>query len=230
MNKIAWLCAVALFMALVGGCGGASDNARANKESEETSGAANTTSLASGTPVGEVVAEVELEPVDDSGTRGTATFREVVGVQGIQVELELSGLPKPGAAYYAQIHEGDCPNGQEGQSGDGRELSEDRGHEQERGGTSLPVAMVRLDRLLAKIPEEHAHSGHEHTPADQLSGKIDSPISLVSSADGTGSVTTLLEGVTPKEISSGEPKYLDLHAMSSDKAQVLACTDWSEAK
>ena len=223
------LSAAVLALALAGGCAGASDDVGAEQSGVAASYAANTTSPAGGTTVGEVVAEAELKPVGKVGVRGTAVFKKV-GDLGVQLGLEAANLPKPGAAYYAQIHEGECPNGQGEQSVDGRELGEDHGHEQEHGGMSLPVAMVRLDRLLANVSEEYAHSGHEHAPAAELPGKIDSPISVVSSADATGSVTTLLEGVTPKQIFSGKPKYLDLHAMNSEDAPLLACTDLSMAK
>jgi hypothetical protein len=67
--------------------------------------------------------------------------------------------------------------------------------------TGATVALLRLDRLLAKA-SGHTH-GDEHTLADELPGNIDYPVSMASSADGTGSVTTLLEGVAPDEIFPG---------------------------
>jgi len=91
--------------------------------------------------------------------------------------------------------------------------------------------VVRLDRLLAKVPgAEHAHGGHNHqAPAsDELPGNIDQPMELVSSPDGTAFVTTLLDGVTLEGVSSGNLKYVDLHAAESEDSPTLACADLDE--
>ncbi len=56
-------------------------------------------------------AEVELEPVNGSGTKGRATLSQTDG--GVKVVLEVSGLPDPGTTYLAHIHPGTC-NGEEG--------------------------------------------------------------------------------------------------------------------
>jgi hypothetical protein len=56
-------------------------------------------------------------------------------------------------------------------------------------------------------------------------GNVDSPISVISSSDGTTFVTTLLEGVTLEEVFSGELRYLDLHAANSKGSPTLACAD-----
>ena len=55
---------------------------------------------------GDEVAKLTLEPANGSAVVGTATFTEVT--DGIEVELDVSGLPKPGAVYLAHIHEGTC--------------------------------------------------------------------------------------------------------------------------
>lgn len=137
------------------------------------------------------VLEVGLDPVGDSVTSGTATFREREA--GLELTLEVSGLPKPGAAYFGEIHEGVCENGQQG---------DDPGPEYGEAGRHVPVT-VRLE-LLSSKGTEYAHGGDAHTNAD---------VSLVGSADGTGQVVTLLQDYsTLDELLSGDPKYLDLHA------------------
>lgn len=56
--------------------------------------------------------KVTLVPADGFGASGTATFTDVDG--GVEVGLEVRGLPEPGATYLAHIHPGACaddPNG-----------------------------------------------------------------------------------------------------------------------
>ena len=169
-----------------------------------------------GVSVGKVIAQAELEPVDDSGTNGTAVLKEV-GDLGVQVELDVSGLAKkdPDAAYYAQAHEGSCS--------DKRTTGEE--HEGEHGaGSGPPLALVRFTQLVAKAQRLEAHGGHEHIPKVPA-GSIEQPISFGASTDGTSSVTSLLEGVEAKRLTSGGPEYVDLHAVGSEDASELACGD-----
>jgi hypothetical protein len=76
----------------------------------------------------------------------------------------------------------------------------------------------------------YANGSHDHsTPAaNELPGNIDEPMGLIRSADGTAFTTTLLEGVMLKEVLSGNPKYLDLHAAGIEDPQALACADLDE--
>ncbi len=55
--------------------------------------------------------EVRLDPVGDSVTSGTATFREQDG--SVYLELQASGLPEPGVIYFGEIHEGGCETGRQ---------------------------------------------------------------------------------------------------------------------
>jgi hypothetical protein len=177
-----------------------------------------------------VFAKVDLEPVGDSSTRGTAVFKKVGGL-GVQVELAASGLPKPGADYFSQIHEGSCAGVQEQEEEEGGEHrhEQDGDHDHQHGGVGPAVALIRLNTLLAKAPEQ-AHGGHDHSaPAGKLPGNIDYPLVFSSSTDGTAFVTTLLEGVTPEEVVSGKPKYMDLHPSDSGDSRTLACADLSDA-
>ena len=158
--------------------------------------------------------------VGDSGTSGTAVFKEV-GNLGIQVELDVSGLQTkdPDAAYYAQVHEGSCSDEQRGEE-----------HEEEYGaGPGAALALVKLDQLVAKTPGLEAHGGHEHGIPEVPFGSIEQPISFGASADGTSSVTSLLEGVEAKRLTSGDPEYVHLHGVGSEDAAELACGDLVEA-
>ena len=174
------------------------------------------TSAEGGIAVGEKIARAELKPVGDSGTSGTAVLKEV-GNLGIQVELDVLGLPTkdPNAAYYAQVHEGYCSDERGGEE-----------HGEEYGaGPGPALALVRLDQLVANTPGLEAHGGHEHGIPEVPFGSIEQPISFGASADGTASVTSLLEGVEAKRLTSGDPEYVHLHSVGSEDAPELACGD-----
>ena len=175
------------------------------------------TSTEGGVVVGEKIAQAELESVGDSGTSGTAVFKKV-GNLGIQIELDVLGLPTkdPNATYYAQLHEGTCSDERRGEE-----------HEVEEYGTSPgpALALLRLDQLVAKTPGLEAHGGHEHGIPEVPFGSIEQPISFGASSDGTSSVTSLLEGVEAKQLTSGNPEYVHLHGVDSEDAPELACGD-----
>ena len=227
--------AVRLLLALVAfavlyGCGQASSSVerqgkKAGAERADMTGASHptpdpttqsNTSAEGGVTVGEKIAQAELKSVGDSGTSGTAVFKEV-GNLGIQVELDVLGLPTkdPDAAYYAQVHEGSCSDEQRGEE-----------HEEEYGaGPGAALALVKLDQLVAKTPGLEAHGGHEHGIPEVPFGSIEQPISFGASADGTSSVTSLIEGVEAKRLTSGNPEYVHLHSVGSEDAPELACGD-----
>ena len=144
-----------------------------------------------GGTVGKKIARAELKSVGDSGTSGTAVFKGV-GNLGIQVELDVLGLPTkdPNADYYAQVHEGSCSD-----------QRRDEEHEEEHGaGPDPALALLRLDQLVPTTPGVLAHGGHEHGIPEVPFGSIEQPISFSASADGTSSVTTLLEGVEARAV------------------------------
>ena len=231
--RVGVLLVLAMFAVLYG-CGEASSPTERKEQAAGAERAAAepahepTTSSAGGTAVGPVFAEVDLEPVGGSSTRGTAVFKKV-GDLGVQVELAASGLPEPRADYVSQIHEGSCAGAQEQEESDNHRDEHDGDHDHEHSGVGPAVALIRLEPLLAKPPMQ-ANGGHDHsTPADELSGNIDYPIGLSSLPDGTAFTTTLLEGVAPEEVISGEPKYIDLHPSGSEDPRTLACADLSDA-
>ncbi len=137
------------------------------------------------------VFEVALDPVGDSVTSGIATFRERDA--GLELTLEVSGLPKPGAEYFGEIREGVCENGRQGGE-PGSKFAD----------ASRPASVTVHFKLLSAGSPEYAHGGETHQDAD---------VSLVGSADGTGQVVTLLQDYrTVDGLLSGGTKYLDLHA------------------
>jgi hypothetical protein len=225
------LLALAAFAVLYG-CGQASSSVekqenkagveRANKLEEALQPTPDLTTLPSAsaeggvTVVGEAIAEAELRPVSHSSTSGTAVFKEV-GHLGIQVELDVSGLPtkNSGAAYYAQVHEGSCSDERRSE-----------GHEEEHSvGLGSALVLVRFDRLVAKGSGAQAHGGHVHGSPEVPPDSIEQPIEFFASADRTASVSSLLEGVEPKRLMSGPPEYVHLHGVDSDDSPQLACGD-----
>lgn len=196
---------------------------RAGAERDEPS-----TASAGGTTVGEAFAEAELRPVGHSGVSGEVVFKQV-GSLGVQVELSASGLPDPEEPYFAQVHGGSCSEAPKGSD----QEHEDHHDGHEHGGGVPALALVRLDRLLPGGREEYAdHAEYEDPPANELPGNVDTPLSLSASDDGTGAVTSLLEGVEPEQLSSGVPKYIDLRAPNAGSPEewlLLACANLNEA-
>ena len=96
-------CVVAAIF-LLAGCGGGGDSSKATTTAEETTASTAETTLSGTTTRG--VAEVELAPMNDSDTSGTATFTDVA--EGVQVDLGVQGLPNLNARYLTHIHPGTC--------------------------------------------------------------------------------------------------------------------------
>jgi hypothetical protein len=61
-------------------------------------------------------AEVNLQPANGSGTRGTATFSKAKG-GGVKVVLKVTEVPKSTKMYLAHIHPGTCTE-EEGGAGE----------------------------------------------------------------------------------------------------------------
>ena len=146
------------------------------------------------------VVEIPLNPTGDSVTNGTATFEERSA--GLELTLEVSGLPEPGVEYFGEIHEGTCESARSDREPKPRYAATD----------PYAPATVRFD-LLSAGDVEYAHGGaHEGTH-----------VSLVGDADGTARVVTLLDDyATLEELLSGGPKYLDLHVPGAEDP-TIAC-------
>jgi uncharacterized protein (DUF305 family) len=146
-------------------------------------------------------ARLRLEPVDDSGVSGTATFEETDA--GVRVELEVEGLPKPGATYLAHVHPGACTEGEEA---GGDEHGEN--HQQDQGAAA----------------HEEGHGGHMN--AGEPAGEVKAPLTPVESdAKGRGSSTTVLHDASIDGLFSGEPELINVHAAGSGNPLPLACAN-----
>jgi hypothetical protein len=108
-------------------------------------------------------AQVPLEPANGSQTTGTATLSKAKG-GGVQVVLEVSGLPSSGTMYLAHIHPGTCA--EEGAEEHGHSHHEHGATEEieypltpvhpdaKRDGTSTTVVHhVTLEGLLSGDPK-----------------------------------------------------------------------------
>jgi predicted small lipoprotein YifL len=134
-------------------------------------------------------AEVDLQPANGSGTRGTATFSKAEG-GGVKVLVKLTGFPRSATMYLAHIHPGTCA-------------------EEEGGGA------------------EHGHSHHEHGATEE----IEYPLTpLEPNAQGDGTSTTVVHGVTLEGLLSGEPKHVNVHKPGPGEPPPVTCADLSEAR
>ena len=149
-------------------------------------------------------ARLRLEPVDDSGVSGTATFEEAAG--GVRVELNVEGLPKVRTTYLAHVHPGTC--GAEGAEAGGHEGGEDHHQPGQEEGTA----------------HEGGHGGH--MGAGGHMAEIEIPLTPVESdSRGSGVSTTVLHNATVEGLFSDELKYLNVHAAGSENPPPLACAD-----
>jgi hypothetical protein len=212
---------VALSLVLAG-CGGSVGGTQGTEDT--SSGVPGERGVTSGRTAADIVdAEVRLEPVDDSGVSGSAIFTQMP--ERVEVGLQVSGLPEPEASYRAHLHAGTCGEKQK-DSGHGHEY---RGHNQDvtsgRQADGISMLVVRFSHTVSENPE-YAHGEQEHghgAPNGGLPGEMDHPIMIASSADGTASIITTLEGVRIGRLLSGSPKRLEVHASSSIDSPVLAC-------
>ena len=156
------------------------------------------TAVSQEAPIRDVeVLEVQLDPVGDSVTSGTATFRERDGV--VYLELEASGLPEAGLVYFGEIHKGVCPTRRQGGGA-------------EAGYAGRPASGAPRFELVSNRGAEYAHGGG-HADADVMMGSV----------EGTGMVTVGLEDYESiVELLSGGPRYLDLHAPTAGDPSI-AC-------
>jgi len=77
--------------------------------------------------------EVALVPKADSGVSGAASFTDTSG--GIEVGLDVRGLPNPGTIYLAHTHPGSCAGGPV-------RAGEDHAHGHHRGNADEPAGEI----------------------------------------------------------------------------------------
>jgi hypothetical protein len=77
--------------------------------------------------------EVALVPGDGSSVTGTATFTDASG--GVEVALDVGGLPDPGKTYLAHIHPGSC-------IGEPARTGEDHAHGHHHGNADEPADKI----------------------------------------------------------------------------------------
>lgn len=65
---------------------------------------------------GETFTRISLAPINNSGVSGTATFIDAAG--GVEVGIDVRGLPEPGAMYLAHLHRGSCADDPAGSTKD----------------------------------------------------------------------------------------------------------------
>jgi hypothetical protein len=143
-------------------------------------------------------AKVDLRLEGDSGTSGTASFEDTSS--GVEVKLELRGLPKPNTFYLAHIHPGTCAE----------EAEEGHAHEQgEHPG------------------EGEGHEREEYVFGHGEEGEISYALSQVkSNSEGRGSSTTAFGQTSVDKLFSGEAKkHIMVHEAGSGNPPILSCAD-----
>ncbi len=222
MNNILLVCAASLWLTALCGC--AVDGKKTQKSRSETS---NTVSASADTHEGKATSNasvseetslmVGLDPIDDSGVRGTLGLKQLR--EGVQLKLEVGELPDPKAEYFARVHEGTCVEASE------------IGSDLQYGGVGGPVvALLSPDRLLTKV-FAFAHPGHQHDDTEKGAPNfVDVTIQVMISAEGRGVATALLQGVTVDQLTSGSPKSVALiRSSDSGASSSLACSNLSRA-
>ncbi|MCA1731950.1 MAG: CHRD domain-containing protein [Actinobacteria bacterium] len=120
--------------------------------------------------------ELQFKPQNNSGVSGTATLRDVDG--GLEVTLNMQGLPEAGIEHINHFHAGGSCAGYE-------------------AGENIPIT----------IPLE----------------------TIVANADGTGSATTTLDGVTLDQVmNQDQERIIVFHTKQQEGVPVpppIACAD-----
>ncbi len=151
---------------------------------------------------------LELSPTNNSRVSGSATFTKAA--TGTRVELELRGLPEPNEIYLAHVHAGSC---------------EDEEHSD-----------VPKSEAADHHSHEYRHEGHADVHVQEQSHKattdgIEYPLTPVeSNAAGTGSSTTVLEGVAVDTLRSHGPRHVNVHATGSEDPLQLTCAALGEGR
>lgn len=133
-------------------------------------------------------AKVHLAPVGGSGVSGDAAFTATAG--GVEVSLDVRGLPEPGASYLAHIHPGECA---EDTAGDGH--SHHGGHEHGHAASAGEIA-----HPLTPVVPESGRTGESTTFIDDLtiarllSSDTGYHVNVHAQATGDGETPTLACG------------------------------------
>jgi hypothetical protein len=179
---------------LLAGCGGGGGSSTGTTTTSEETTASTAETTVSSSIAGGGVTEVELAPMNDSGVTGTAIFTDVA--EGVQVDLEVQGLPDPNASYLTHIHPGTCADEQ------GGEEEHDSNHE-----------------------GEHADHDEGAEYDEGTMAEIEYPLPpIISDPEGRGTTTTVLGGVTIEQLFSGSPKYINVHAEGPGTPPAVACS------
>jgi hypothetical protein len=118
--------------------------------------------------------------------------------------------------YLAHIHPGTCGD-------EDHPHAHEHAHAYEHAQAEHPNAKKHEER--AGHGDRHVHKKHEGGVADEIEYPLE-PVE--SNAEGTGSSSTVLEGITVDELLSGDSKYINVHAAGSGDPPQLVCANLSE--
>lgn len=108
---------------------------------------------------------LQLTPSQDSGVSGTATFTDTG--DGVQVDLEVQGLPEDGVEHLAHIHEGaTCADDRAGQGGPVEFPLESVVAEGDTGASTTVIPDVTVSELFSGEKERYVNVHAEQTGDD----------------------------------------------------------------
>lgn len=169
---------------------------------------------ASDAPAGEAPTTVRLMPANGSGVSGTAAFKDAAG--GVEVGLDVWGLPEPGATYLAHIHPSACASEPEDSTED---------HDHHHGSAKDNVHGHHHDQAHGR----HHGDDHDHSEHHAGIGEIEHPLTpLLPRTGESASSSTFIEGTALAELFSGAELYVNVHAEatgSEELTETLACGD-----
>ncbi len=141
---------------------------------------------------------LQLTPSRDSGVSGTATLTETGG--GVEVVLDVQGLPKDGIEHMAHIHEGaTCADDRAGQGGEVKYPLESVVAEGDTGSSTSTVDAT-FDELFGGEPYYvNVHAEQTDPEAVPLGIACADVVSMSAGASAGASAETLSDtgGISP---------------------------------
>jgi LPXTG-motif cell wall-anchored protein len=128
---------------------------------------------------------LQLTPSQGSGVSGTATFTDTN--DGVQVDLEVQGLPEDGVEHLAHIHEGaTCADDRAGQGGPVEFPLESVVAEGDTGASTTVIPDVTVSELFSGEKERYVNVHAEQTGDDVPPGVACADVASAAEEDTAG--------------------------------------------
>lgn len=128
---------------------------------------------------------LQLTPSQGSGVSGTATFTDTN--DGVQVDLEVQGLPEDGVEHLAHIHEGaTCADDRADQGGPVEFPLESVVAEGDTGASTTVIPDVTVSELFSGEKEHYVNVHAEQTGDDVPPGVACADVASAAEEDTAG--------------------------------------------